>query len=204
MGPYPLDGEMGPYPLDGEMGPYPLSGQTLPADGEMGPYPLSDNTNLLGPQSVGNLQQYRNYGSNYGTNNYGGSNYNNSSFSCNYGSNCTYGSKSNNHSRSTTVASSRTPQPQHHHGSQYGGGSGGGGASRQKRHETAQYGDSSPLPIRKRKSRSDSFRRHSAHGRISSPSGTYNKYAQGYIYIYCIMCVRFVQVTENKPFWTDG
>lgn len=159
------DGEMGPYPLsdsnlppDGEMGPYPLSDSNLAPDGEMGPYPLSDNSNLLGSSGVmTNLPMYRNYGSNYSTQ---------------------FGSQYSNHNNHTTQSGSNncssnikiTRASSHSHGYHQ--------QNRQCRRQrdrendqAVQYGTNSPVPIRKSQTRWDSFRRHSAHGRISSPTG---------------------------------
>lgn len=159
MGPYPLDGEMGPYPLDGEMGPYPLDGEMgpYPLDGEMGPYPLSDGTNLLGPTSSTNLPIYRNYGSNYSTNyqSYGS----NSKYVNNYEQNqSNHRTNSGNQHGSHFVSHGSHGSHGSHHGSSYG---------------QRQYGKNfTPVPIRKSQSKRDSFRRHSAHGRIASPSGT--------------------------------
>lgn len=141
------------FPPDGEMGPYPLS-DTMPPDGEMGPYPLSDNTNLLGPSSY-NVSLYRNYGSNYGTN-YASSN----SYTAKYSNKKSYASAT----PSSYVNSSNS------------------GYCRDTS-ETCQYRShcsgsgsntkcNTPVPTRRcyAKRERDSFRRHSAHGRMSSAS----------------------------------
>lgn len=142
-------------PLDGEMGPYPLSDSML-ADGEMGPYPLSDNTNLLGSSSFG-IPLYRNYGSNYGTN-YTTNSYVYPTTRIRYNSG---GGDSQQCTLSNCSAAG-----------------GGGGGSRGSAQTCYYDGDCSrkkvqsktPVPTRRRSSKRerDSFRRHSAHGRISS------------------------------------
>lgn len=146
---------------DGEMGPYPLSDSML-ADGEMGPYPLSDNTNLLGGSSFG-VPIYRNYGSNYGTN------YTANSYV--YPTRIRYDSGGGDSQQCTYSNCGRV-----------GSGSRGGSA------QTCYYGaecsgkkiqSKTPVPTRRQstKRERDSFRRHSAHGRIST---------QGIIYYICI------------------
>lgn len=173
---FPPDGEMGPYPLsdtnlppDGEMGPYPLSDTHLAPDGEMGPYPLSDNSNLLGPTSLSNLPLYRNYGSNYSTN-----------YASNYDTSY-MGQTQSNQCRSSTHRSGRSSNqgsrhPSRQHSRDRGGHcnvpNSGGGSGCGERNAAFQYGVNSPVPSRRAQERRDSFRRHSAHGRISSPSGT--------------------------------
>ncbi|XP_055530071.1 glucose transporter type 1 isoform X5 [Wyeomyia smithii] len=155
-----LDGEMGPYPvgdstsrlfgtatLDGEMGPYPIGTATL--DGEMGPYPVGTGTldGEMGPYPVGDSAA-----------NLLGPQY---SLSTGYGS------------ESLTITGRR-------------GGGGGGGRLNYGSTGPAVSTTCSPMPNRRteRTGRSnasrgndsgcpgggiaprDSFRRHSAHGRI--------------------------------------
>lgn len=149
------------------MGPYPLSDSML-ADGEMGPYPLSDNTNLLGSSSFG-IPLYRNYGSNYGSN-YGtnyGTNYATNSYV--YPTRIRYDSGGGDSQQCTL--------------SNCGAAAGGAyGSSRGGSAQTCYYdGECSrkrvqsktPVPTRRHstKRERDSFRRHSAHGRISQSQG---------------------------------
>lgn len=138
---------------DGEMGPYPLSN---PLDGEMGPYPLSDNTNLLSSSSYG-MSLYRNYGSNYGTN-YASSNVYTAKYSNkkSYASAAPTSSYANNNSGycNNAIESYETCNRSH---------CAGGSATK----------CNTPVPARRQcKSERDSFRRHSAHGRMSSSQGT--------------------------------
>lgn len=148
-------------PLDGEMGPYPLSDQN-PLDGEMGPYPLSDNTNLLGSSSFG-VPLYRNYGSNYGTNYTSTNSY-------------VYPTRSTRYrydSQQQCVITNCSGS-----GSYSGGG--GGGATTQACNYGVDCGgkkmSKTPVPTRRHsaKRERDSFRRHSAHGRISTQGINYN------------------------------
>lgn len=135
------------------MGPYPLSDTNLLADGEMGPYPLSDNTNLLSTGSMG-IPLHRNYGSNYGSNYE--TNYTSSSCTyytrAQYGDNqqCAnnYGNNYNSYGRSTNMQCNYAVD----HGTK----------SKSK--------SKTPVPTRKYsvKKERDSFRRHSAHGRVSN------------------------------------
>lgn len=152
----------------------------LMTDGEMGPYPLSDNTNLLSSSNFG-IQLYRNYGSNYGTN---------------------YGTNYSSYVYPTT-------RVQYNNSGDVGGGSGGDsqqctlsncsammgctsstGYGSRLSTQTCNYdGECSakgaqsktPVPTRRHstKRERDSFRRHSAHGRISS---------QGISIIYLFIC----------------
>ncbi|XP_041770722.1 glucose transporter type 1 isoform X8 [Anopheles merus] len=157
------DSLFGSATLDGEMGPYPLSDQHLldpsakTMDGEMGPYPLSDHSNLLGPTS-----KYAAVGLGY-TTVYGGG----GAMPMNYGT--TTAGTTGGH----TVAISTNCSPMPLRRTRQSGrstattaaGGGGGGA-----HGNAAYGYQTTssgggggdegIPIR------DSFRRHSAHGRI--------------------------------------
>lgn len=153
------DGEMGPYPLsnsmppDGEMGPYPLS-NSMPPDGEMGPYPLSDNTNLLGSNSYG-VSLYRNYGSSYGTN-YSTTNY--------------YSAKYNNtkSQAAAVVASTCKNNKCSEFCDELNECSYRSHCSGDRSHSKIKC--KTPVPTRRchAKSERDSFRRHSAHGRMSS------------------------------------
>lgn len=140
---------------DGEMGPYPL-------DGEMGPYPLSDNTNLLSSSSYG-MSLYRNYGSSYGTN---------------YASSNIYTAKySNKKPQHTTMAQPATSSNINNNSgycnnadsyescNHCGGGISGNGSATNTKCNT-------PVPTRRKRER-DSFRRHSAYGRMSSSQGTH-------------------------------
>lgn len=138
----------------------------LMTDGEMGPYPLSDNTNLLSSTSNYGIQLYRNYGSNYGTN------YNSSYV---YPTRVRYNSGGCDSQQCTLSNCS----------AMVGGGGGGGGCTNSTgcgsriSTQTCDYdGECSaermqsktPVPTRRHstKRERDSFRRHSAHGRISS------------------------------------
>jgi hypothetical protein len=155
MGPYPLnygatlfsttDGEMGPYPLtygapttDGEMGPYPLSFGAPTADGEMGPYPLSYGA----PTTDGEMGPYP-------LDNYS---YGNTATTDGEMGPYPVSDQSNllqpNYSRSSS-------RPAYNRGVNYG--------------TTSQTNPTShtPKPIRRHVPKRDSFRRHSAHGRIA-------------------------------------
>lgn len=158
-----LDGEMGPYPvgtsgtLDGEMGPYPVGdgnllgpssrvfGTTGTLDGEMGPYPVGDSTTLLGTQYFGTtaLTGYGNEALTIGSGRF------------NYGS-----------TGPTVVSTTCSPMPKRRtpgvgrRAPAVGGGGGGHGGHND---EGGGYSaGSSGVASR------DSFRRHSAHGRIVS------------------------------------
>ncbi|XP_021699323.1 glucose transporter type 1 isoform X5 [Aedes aegypti] len=135
-----LDGEMGPYPVgDGNLlGPTSrVFGTTGTLDGEMGPYPVGDSTNLLGTQY----------------------------FSTGYGTEAlTIGSGRLNYGTTgpTVVSTTCSPMPKRRtpgvgRRAPLGAGGGGGGDG----HETGG-GCSNGSGIAPR----DSFRRHSAHGRI--------------------------------------
>lgn len=144
------------FPPDGEMGPYPLS-DSMPPDGEMGPYPLSDNTNLLGPSSYG-ISLYRNYGSSYGTNystsNYYTAKYNNAkSYTSSYVNNKNANAYTSNCDSSNQMCNYR---------SQCSGS-----------YSNSNTKCNTPVPTRRchAKRERDSFRRHSAHGRMSSTQG---------------------------------
>lgn len=135
---------------DGEMGPYPL-------DGEMGPYPLSDNTNLLSSSGYG-MSLYRNYGSSYGTN---------------YASPNIYTAKYSNKKSYASNAASTSNNINNNGGycrcndayeSCNRSNCGIGGSATNRKCNT-------PVPTRRKRER-DSFRRHSAHGRMSSSQGT--------------------------------
>lgn len=155
-----LDGEMGPYPvgtsgtLDGEMGPYPVGdgnllgpssrvfGTTGTLDGEMGPYPVGDSTTLLGTQYFGTsaLTGYGNEALTIGSGRY------------NYGS------------TGPTVSTTCSPMPKRRtpgvgRRAPVGGGGGGHGG-----YNDEGGGGSGGSGVASR----DSFRRHSAHGRIVS------------------------------------
>lgn len=130
---------------DGEMGPYPL-------DGEMGPYPLSDNTNLLSSSNYG-MSLYRNYGSSYGTN-YASSNLYNTA---KYSNKKSYASTSAAASHLNNNTAYETCNRMH---------CAGGSAS------ASNTKCNTPVPTRRNAKRErDSFRRHSAHGRMSSSQG---------------------------------
>lgn len=132
---------------DGEMGPYPVG------DGEFGPYPLSDNTNLLGPSSYG-MSLYRNYGSSYGTN-YASSNL----YTAKYSNKKAYASTSATTSNLNNNAAYETTSCNRSHCTA------GGSASNTK--------CNTPVPTRRSTKRErNSFRRHSAHGRMNSPTTT--------------------------------
>lgn len=151
------DGEMGPYPLDSSFNPM--------ADGEMGPYPLSDNTNLLSSSNYG-MSLYRNYGSSYGTN-YASSNL----YTAKYSNKKSYASTSsataaapsnlnNQYTNNTYQACNRM-----HCNMATTAAVGSGCAS------ASQTKCNTPVPTRRNTKRErDSFRRHSAHGRMSSSS----------------------------------
>ncbi|XP_058119656.1 glucose transporter type 1 isoform X2 [Anopheles ziemanni] len=146
-----LDGEMGPYPLSDHSNLLDKTSATL--DGEMGPYPLSDHSNLLGPSS-----KYVGVGLGYAvpSGGYGGH------MPANYGT-TTAGTVGTTVAISTNCspmplrrsrASGRGTGAPSHGNASYGyaqgdGYHGGGGG-----------GDGGGIPVR------DSFRRHSAHGRI--------------------------------------
>lgn len=129
---------------DGEMGPYPVG------DGEMGPYPLSDNTNLLSSSNYG-MSLYRNYGSSYGTN----------YASCNLYT-AKYSNKKSNASTSATTSNLNNNTSYEACNRMH---CAGGSASNTK--------CNTPVPTRRSAKRErDSFRRHSAHGRMSTSQGT--------------------------------
>lgn len=168
---FPPDGEMGPYPLsdqmppDGEMGPYPLSDNMLLTDGEMGPYPLSDNTNLLGPNSTYGISLYRNYGSNYGTNyatNYAAKYYKKKSYASSSYGNCSgTGAGTDSYLNCSKTGLSGSSQMCYYQTSH---------CKTQKSKSNSSTKCNTPVPTRRcyAKRERDSFRRHSAHGRISS------------------------------------
>lgn len=172
---FAFDGEMGPYPLsnsmppDGEMGPYPLS-NSMATDGEMGPYPLSDNTNLLGSSSYG-VSLYRNYGSNYGTN-YTSNNY--------YTAKYTNTNAPSSITATTTAAAATVYRNNNECSDMCDDGTAeccyqtqcDGDGNRSK---SASSKCKTPVPARRCKWERDSFRRHSAHGRISSQGITRHK-----------------------------
>lgn len=116
-----------------------------PLDGEMGPYPLSDNTNLLS-NNYG-MSIYRNYGSSYGTSNLYTAKYSNKK---SYASTSATASNLNNNIAYETCNRSHCT---------------GGSAS------ASNTKCNTPVPTRRSTKRErDSFRRHSAHGRMSSSS----------------------------------
>lgn len=136
------------FPPDGEMGPYPL-------DGEMGPYPLSDNTNLLSSSGYG-MPSYRNYGSNYGTN-YASSNI----YTAKYSNKKSYANAApttNYENNNSAYCNNPTESYETCNRLHCDGGS------------TTKC--NTPVPTRRQCKRDwDSFRRHSAHGRMSSSQG---------------------------------
>lgn len=150
--------------LDGEMGPYPLSDQHLldpsakTMDGEMGPYPLSDHSNLLGPTS-----KYAAVGLGY-TTVYGGG----GAMPMNYGT--TTAGTTGGHTVAISTNCSpmplrRTRQSGRSTATTAGGGGGGAHGNATYGYQTTSgggggVGGDEGIPIR------DSFRRHSAHGRI--------------------------------------
>ncbi|XP_053662579.1 glucose transporter type 1 isoform X1 [Anopheles marshallii] len=146
------DSLFGSATLDGEMGPYPLSDHNLldpsskTMDGEMGPYPLSDHSNLLGPTS-----KYVGVGLGYTVPSagYGG-------VPMNYGT-TTAGTVG----QTVAISTNCSPMPLRRTNRQ----SGRGTTTAAAAHGNAAYGyqagpASAGIPVR------DSFRRHSAHGRI--------------------------------------
>lgn len=134
------DGEI---PLDGP------SAFSLMTDGEMGPYPLSDNTNLLSSNSYG-MSLYRNYGTSYGTN-YASCNLYTAKYSNKKSNASTTATTSNLNNNTAYETCNRTHC------------TAGGSASNTK--------CNTPVPTRRSAKRErDSFRRHSAHGRMSSSS----------------------------------
>ncbi|XP_040159418.1 glucose transporter type 1 isoform X13 [Anopheles arabiensis] len=157
------DSLFGSATLDGEMGPYPLSDQHLldpsakTMDGEMGPYPLSDHSNLLGPTS-----KYAAVGLGY-TTVYGGG----GAMPMNYGT--TTAGTTGGHTVAISTNCSpmplrRTRQSGRSTATTAGGGGGGAHGNAAYGYQTASGGGGAGgdegIPIR------DSFRRHSAHGRI--------------------------------------
>ncbi|XP_039437480.1 glucose transporter type 1 isoform X6 [Culex pipiens pallens] len=168
MGPYPvgtatLDGEMGPYPvgdalfgtatLDGEMGPYPVGDKLFGAtmDGEMGPYPVGDSTNLLG--------YAMSYGASDALTSLGGS-------GRNYG---TTGPTTINTATSTTCSpmpNRRTAASGRGRRRDLGRAPAEGAPDGQEQsYQHQQHGQQQGVASR------DSFRRHSAHGRIVCSAG---------------------------------
>ncbi|XP_061496643.1 glucose transporter type 1 isoform X17 [Anopheles gambiae] len=158
------DSLFGSATLDGEMGPYPLSDQHLldpsakTMDGEMGPYPLSDHSNLLGPTS-----KYAAVGLGY-TTVYGGG----GAMPMNYGT--TTAGTTGGHTVAISTNCSpmplrRTRQSGRSTATTAGGGGGGAHGNAAYGYQTTSgggggVGGDEGIPIR------DSFRRHSAHGRI--------------------------------------
>lgn len=139
-----LDGEMGPYPVGDAnlLGPTSrVFGTTGTLDGEMGPYPVGDSTNLLGTQY----------------------------FSTGYGTDAlTIGSGRYNYGTTgpTVVSTTCSPMPKRRtpgvgRRAPLGAGSSGGGGDRHETSGGCSNGSSGIAPR-------DSFRRHSAHGRIVS------------------------------------
>lgn len=125
-------------------------GPYWPTDAGDGPYPLSDNTNLLGSSSYG-MSLYRNYGSSYGTN-YASCNL----YTAKYSNKKSYASTSATTSNLNNNAAYETTCNRTHC-------TAGGSASNTK--------CNTPVPTRRSAKRErNSFRRHSAHGRMSSPS----------------------------------
>lgn len=149
----------------------------IPLDGEMGPYPLSDNTNLLSSSNYG-MSFYRNYGSSYGTN-YASSNL----YTAKYSNKKSYASTSATAAASNLNNSNNTYQTcnrMHCNMATAAGGCSGGGCA-----SASQTKCNTPVPTRRNaKHERDSFRRHSAHGRMSSTS-------QG------IICIEHTE-TSNK------
>lgn len=132
----------------------------------MGPYPLSDNTNLLSSSNYG-MSLYRNYGSSYGTN-YASCNL----YTAKYSNKKSYASTStaapaaaasnlnNAYTSNTYQACNRA-----HCNMATTAAIGSGCAS------ASQTKCNTPVPTRRSAKRErDSFRRHSAHGRMSSTS----------------------------------
>uniref|UniRef100_A0A182UGY5 Uncharacterized protein n=1 Tax=Anopheles melas TaxID=34690 RepID=A0A182UGY5_9DIPT len=159
------DSLFGSATLDGEMGPYPLSDQHLldpsakTMDGEMGPYPLSDHSNLLGPTSkyaavgLGYTTVYGGGGAmpmNYGTTTAGTTGGHTVAISTNCSPMPLRRTRQSGRSTATTAGGGGGAHGNAAYGYQSTGGAGGGGDE--------------GIPIR------DSFRRHSAHGRIPHPS----------------------------------
>ncbi|XP_058053808.1 glucose transporter type 1 [Anopheles bellator] len=169
------DSLFGSATLDGEMGPYPLSDRgtigfgSATLDGEMGPYPLSDHSNLLGPSSKYGVG-LGGYGAqaNYGTTTMMAGTTVAISTNCSpmpmrrarisggggRSSGAHHGSTTSNNASYGYSGHPPAPAPCHRHA----GGGGGGG--------TAGGTGSGGIPVR------DSFRRHSAHGRIVSTAAS--------------------------------
>lgn len=200
----PPDGEMGPYPLsdgsmapDGEMGPYPLSDNTnlLGAQSQYSLYrnygtnyatsAMSNNQTRQhqhhSQNSFGSNHQYgAGANSNYGSNQMGfnnvvkGHSYKNSSY--------TQVNRSQNRSSPFTSAMGSSAGSGLALGRQGGGNhqpesnSYGGAKHAHRSNATILCGSNSPVPKRRSNShgRQDSFRRHSAHARITS-SGTHTE-----------------------------